>query len=154
MRGLGQACGAWCCRVFACGDGFVDGAEECDDGDVVTGDGCSDACAIEMGYGCTGAPSTCVALDANAYCASATAITADTTITGDDMAYLRERGLGLGRAYQQAMASDIEVHGIPAGAWFGDREIVLTVTGPSALASFIEAQVIWLLLFVPVWIAE
>ena len=71
------------CRVFACGDGFVDGAEECDDGDVVTGDGCSDACAIEMGYGCTGAPSTCVALDANAFCASATAITADTTITGE-----------------------------------------------------------------------
>ncbi len=65
-------------------------------------------------------------------------------ITDDDMAYLRTRGLGLGNAFREAMASDIEVHGLPAGAWFGNREVVLTVTGPSAIASYLEAQVIWL----------
>ena len=30
-----------------CGDGFVEGSEACDDGNVVNGDGCSSACAVE-----------------------------------------------------------------------------------------------------------
>jgi nicotinate phosphoribosyltransferase len=66
------------------------------------------------------------------------------TVTDSDMAYLNEHGLGLGAAYREAMGSDVEVHGIPAGAWFGNREVVLTVTGPSSVVSHLEAQVIWL----------
>lgn len=62
----------------------------------------------------------------------------------DDMRYLHERGLGLGSAYSEALASPVTVHGVPAGSWFSDREVALTVTGPSALVSFLEAQVIWL----------
>jgi cysteine-rich repeat protein len=42
-----------------CGDGVVSLREDCDDGDTDNGDGCSATCAIEPGYGCTGAPSTC-----------------------------------------------------------------------------------------------
>jgi len=65
-------------------------------------------------------------------------------ITDADMAYLAERGLGLGAAYRQAMDGSVTVHGLPKGSWFGDREVILTVSGPSALVSHIEAQVIWL----------
>lgn len=65
-------------------------------------------------------------------------------IDDDDMAYLHASGLGLGNAYRQALASSVEVHGLPRGCWFGDREVVLTVTGPSALVSYLEAQIIWL----------
>ncbi|GHG81888.1 DUF4215 domain-containing protein [Comamonas sp. JC664] len=42
-----------------CGDGVVSPREECDDGNIVNGDGCSNTCGIEAGYGCTGQPSTC-----------------------------------------------------------------------------------------------
>ena len=65
-------------------------------------------------------------------------------MTADDYSYLRERGLGLGEAYRQAMNADVQVTGIPAHTWFGDREVVFTVSGPSALVSHLEAEVIWL----------
>jgi len=65
-------------------------------------------------------------------------------ITDDDMGFLNRRGLGLGAAYREALGGEVSVHGIPQGSWFGDREVPLTVSGPSALASHLEAQVIWL----------
>ena len=42
----GEACSA------QCGDGIVFGDEQCDDGNLRNGDGCSDACAQEEGYMC------------------------------------------------------------------------------------------------------
>lgn len=44
-----------------CGDGALQGSEQCDDANVTDGDGCSAACVREPGYACSGAPSTCVA---------------------------------------------------------------------------------------------
>jgi fibro-slime domain-containing protein len=35
-----------------CGDGIVAGNEQCDDGNVNSGDGCSSSCAVEAGYTC------------------------------------------------------------------------------------------------------
>lgn len=35
-----------------CGNGFKEGAEECDDGDTVGGDGCSAICLLERGWQC------------------------------------------------------------------------------------------------------
>jgi cysteine-rich repeat protein len=43
----------------ACGDGVLDEAEACDDGDVFAGDGCDAACEIETGHVCFGEPSQC-----------------------------------------------------------------------------------------------
>lgn len=45
--------------VRQCGDGVVQAGETCDDGNIASGDGCSQICAIESGWTCTGAPSTC-----------------------------------------------------------------------------------------------
>ena len=47
-----------------CGDGLIAvGGENCDDGDVATGDGCSDTCEVELGWYCDNAtpasPSSC-----------------------------------------------------------------------------------------------
>lgn len=47
------------CVPTICGDGVVNGDEECDDENVVTLDGC-DLCAVEDGYECTGEPSVCL----------------------------------------------------------------------------------------------
>ena len=43
----------------ACGDGFVNGGENCDDNNGLGGDGCSSACQAEDGFFCMGVPSTC-----------------------------------------------------------------------------------------------
>jgi cysteine-rich repeat protein len=46
------------CRVVGkpctpkCGDGIKSGAETCDDGNTVSGDGCSATCHLELGYKC------------------------------------------------------------------------------------------------------
>lgn len=42
-----------------CGDGIVFSPEQCDDGNLISGDGCSSTCTIELGFACTGAPSVC-----------------------------------------------------------------------------------------------
>lgn len=49
------------CRSPKCGDGVVDGWEECDDGNLVSGDGCSSVCVIEKYFECdnSDSPSKC-----------------------------------------------------------------------------------------------
>jgi cysteine-rich repeat protein len=42
-----------------CGNGVVQGDEECDDQNTVSGDGCNALCEEEEGWTCDGAPSTC-----------------------------------------------------------------------------------------------
>lgn len=46
-------------RSAACGDGELNVDELCDDGDVVSDDGCSATCQTEDGFVCTGEPSRC-----------------------------------------------------------------------------------------------
>ncbi len=50
-----------CTYTATCGDGVNETGEQCDDGDLVPGDGCSSTCTIESGYTCTGGngQSTC-----------------------------------------------------------------------------------------------
>jgi uncharacterized repeat protein (TIGR01451 family) len=43
-----------------CGDGKIRGAETCDDGNVLNGDGCFNFCQIEPGFVCSGEPSVCL----------------------------------------------------------------------------------------------
>jgi cysteine-rich repeat protein len=52
-------CTGGVCTMLACGDGVVLGAELCDDGNMLAGDGCDATCATEFGYTCMGAPSVC-----------------------------------------------------------------------------------------------
>ncbi|MCZ7677914.1 MAG: myxococcus cysteine-rich repeat containing protein [Sandaracinaceae bacterium] len=70
---------------FACGNGRIEGSEACDDGNAVDGDGCT-ACAVDSGYSCSGAPSVCTASAANGTCATATVVSTDTVITGEQIA--------------------------------------------------------------------
>lgn len=42
-----------------CGDGVVNSTEDCDDGNTLSGDGCSATCSVESGWSCSGQPSTC-----------------------------------------------------------------------------------------------
>lgn len=42
-----------------CGDGVIEGDEQCDDRGTAADDGCSPNCKIESGYRCSGSPSDC-----------------------------------------------------------------------------------------------
>lgn len=54
-----------------CGDGKRDGAEACDDGNVISGDGCTPACTAEMGFSCTStSPSVCTKRPTDGICAN------------------------------------------------------------------------------------
>ncbi|MEM1333922.1 MAG: DUF4215 domain-containing protein, partial [Actinomycetota bacterium] len=45
---------------IVCGDGIIEADEDCDDGNALAMDGCSDTCEVESGFICTGTgPSTC-----------------------------------------------------------------------------------------------
>lgn len=50
----------------ACGNGTIEGTEECDDGDRDSRDGCSSVCAVEPGWSCVGEPSVCTPDQADA----------------------------------------------------------------------------------------
>lgn len=45
--------------LSSCGNGAVEGLEECDDGDPNDGNGCSSTCKVEPGWECSGSPSVC-----------------------------------------------------------------------------------------------
>ncbi|XP_060151953.1 pappalysin-2 isoform X2 [Globicephala melas] len=53
-----------------CGDGKVARSlgEECDDGDLLSGDGCSRACELEEGFNCVGEPSLCYIYEGDGIC--------------------------------------------------------------------------------------
>lgn len=43
------------CLAAICGDSIESTGETCDDGNSVSGDGCSSTCSVEIGFGCTAA---------------------------------------------------------------------------------------------------
>ncbi|XP_030629408.1 pappalysin-2 [Chanos chanos] len=51
-----------------CGDGLVQGIEECDDRNLLDGDGCSRKCRMEPGFNCEGQPSLCYVYDGDGVC--------------------------------------------------------------------------------------
>src|SRR5262249_10036302 len=42
--GTGRICRAGMCAMSGCGDGILTGAEQCDDGNMINGDGCDSDC--------------------------------------------------------------------------------------------------------------
>lgn len=48
-----------CIEPAPCGDGLIEPGEQCDDGNFISGDGCSQECQVEPGFDCEGEPSAC-----------------------------------------------------------------------------------------------
>uniref|UniRef100_A0A4W6BSM2 Pappalysin 2 n=1 Tax=Lates calcarifer TaxID=8187 RepID=A0A4W6BSM2_LATCA len=51
-----------------CGDGLIQGTEECDDSNLLDGDGCSKKCHKETGFNCNGEPSQCYVFAGDGVC--------------------------------------------------------------------------------------
>jgi cysteine-rich repeat protein len=47
------------CEQCICGNGIIEGTEQCDDGNTNNEDGCSSICQVEQGWSCSGEPSIC-----------------------------------------------------------------------------------------------
>ena len=78
----------YCAPEAVCGDGIVNGAEACDDGNTAAGDGCSATCTVESGWQCTGTLSTC-----NAVCGDGIIVAGQETCDGNSQACTADGGL-------------------------------------------------------------
>ncbi|XXX77058.1 DVUA0089 family protein [Sorangium sp. So ce134] len=79
----GAACGPACQRIPACGDGFIDDPEVCDDGNTAAGDGCDAACQLEGATAETEPNSTPAEADANGAVAPGALVSGDIEPEGD-----------------------------------------------------------------------
>lgn len=61
-----------------------------------------------------------------------------------DLVYLRDNNYRLTQGMHEALKGELEIRAIPQGSWFSNQEPILTVTGPSFLVSWLEAQLTWL----------
>gem|GEM_PF-4985751 len=50
-------------KLNQCGNGIIEGQEQCDDGNSENNDGCSSECKVDEGWQCKGEPSHCVKLN-------------------------------------------------------------------------------------------
>jgi cysteine-rich repeat protein len=65
-----------------CGDGTIDPGEQCDDGNTISGDGCSAQCQIESCFTCVSQPSVCSPAPAGTACDDGNACTVGETCDG------------------------------------------------------------------------
>ncbi len=60
------------------------------------------------------------------------------------LGWLDARGYPVGGAFRHALRQPVQVRALPRGAWFFDREPAWSITGPSALVSWLEPRLIQL----------
>jgi len=60
--GTQPAAGGRTALMAVCGNGVLESVEQCDDGNTISGDGCSATCQTEAGFRCTGSPSVCISM--------------------------------------------------------------------------------------------
>ncbi|MFK8031586.1 MAG: proprotein convertase P-domain-containing protein [Gammaproteobacteria bacterium] len=68
---------------IVCGNGLLQGGEQCDDGNLIDGDGCSASCSVESGFSCDtppGQPSVCELIPEG--CSAPALFIPDTDTTG------------------------------------------------------------------------
>ena len=65
-----------------CGNGILNAGEQCDDGNISSGDGCSAQCTIESCFTCVGHPSICSPAPAGTACDDANECTVGETCDG------------------------------------------------------------------------
>lgn len=81
----GQACNTGVCvsPPTTCGNGIRESSEQCDQGNINSGDGCSVMCTIEPGWICVGSPSVCTTFCGDGLIAGAEQCDQGNFINGD-----------------------------------------------------------------------
>lgn len=68
-------------------------------------------------------------------------------IDAEDLAFARASGYGASDAMEHALrlrSDALEIVAVPRGSWVLEREPILSVSGPSFLASWLEPMLLWL----------
>ncbi|MGE3521427.1 MAG: DUF4215 domain-containing protein [Candidatus Dadabacteria bacterium] len=105
-----------CGDPTVCGDGVIAGAETCDDGGTIDGDGCSSSCQEETGYDCTGTPSVCTAVCGDGVIAGAETCDDGGTIDGDGCSSTCQEETGYDCTGTPSVCTGVCGDGIIAGA--------------------------------------
>ncbi|MDI1436465.1 DVUA0089 family protein [Polyangium sorediatum] len=108
-------CAGNVCVLSLCGDGILTGAETCDDGNAVAGDGCDAACALEVGWACTGTPNTCTPNCGDGVLKGAETCDDGNTNPGDGCSATCKAELGYVCTGQPSACKTVCGDGIPAG---------------------------------------
>lgn len=106
---------ASCAMPALCGDGRVDGAESCDDGATVPGDGCDSLCRTTPGYECAGEPSVCTAVCGDGVLEGEEACDDGNGAGGDGCSGLCLVEIGYACGGEPSLCSTTCGDGIPAG---------------------------------------
>ncbi|APR80127.1 Multiple EGF-like-domain protein 3 precursor [Minicystis rosea] len=101
---------------YTCGDGTLGGAEACDDGNTVSGDGCSATCTIESGYTCSGSPSACATVCGDGIKAGAEACDDGNASSGDGCSAACAPENGYACSGSPSICATVCGDGIKAGA--------------------------------------
>ncbi|CAN5204838.1 nicotinate phosphoribosyltransferase [soil metagenome] len=64
------------------------------------------------------------------------------TLADGDLADLARAGYPMGEGFRAAIAGTVTITSLPKGAWFLPGEPVFSITGPSALVSWLEPQLL------------
>jgi len=72
------------------------------------------------------------------------ALLSDIRVSPTEDNFLKEHGYGLTPAMTEALKRRCTVRAVPERTWVYEREPILTVTGPSFLASWLEPMLLWL----------
>jgi cysteine-rich repeat protein len=83
-------------RAIVCGDGHIDGDEECDDNNLTPTDGCTDACDVPLNFLCDGEPSVCRMREAGDLCAFALPLASGVPQPTDNTAAVNDYGASCG----------------------------------------------------------
>lgn len=116
-----------------CGDGAVEGAEACDDGNTTDGDGCAADCAIEAGFDCDGSPSVCVEVCGDGLVVGAEECDDSATDDGDGCSAICTVEAGYGCTGQPSVCSAICGDGLVVDAEVCDDGGSLDGDGCSAM---------------------
>jgi cysteine-rich repeat protein len=113
-----------------CGNGVIEGNEECDDGDRIADDGCSPTCGIEACHACSGEPSVCTVVADGTPCDDQNACTTgDTCLSGVCQAGSAGGGSPVVGGLLFASGGAVEVEVLPASAGYVS-ELHLFSPGP------------------------
>jgi len=121
--------------LVGCGDGIVQGTEQCDDGNVVNGDGCSSTCTIQPGYTCVGTPSVCTTTCGDGVKAGAETCDDGNTVNGDGCSSTCSTELGFNCVGSPSTCVTVCGDGIKVGAETCDDGNVANGDGCSSTCS-------------------
>jgi cysteine-rich repeat protein len=141
------------CPCTHCGDGVTqtNEGETCDDGGTTSGDGCSNKCAIESNFVCTGQPSQCLpgvsikrcpALsipDNNPTGITDTINVVSAFVVGDvtaDVGITHAYPVDLAVSLRSPANTPVTLHNGSAGTIYGNYDLQLPVDGPGRLDDF------------------